>query len=286
MLDYAHLVAGLAGGFISTAAVHPLDLLKIRCAVNEGNLKVRPEFKSYAHVARSILSERSIFGLYQGITPNLAGSTISWGVYFLLYNYFKDLIRASLNLDTLHARHNLSAGLLAGNITLLITNPIWVAKTRLCLQYESQPASYGGFIDVLRKTFLTEGIRGLYKGFLPGVIGTSHGALQFMAYEELKTNFGTSEPRVSEHLSFAALSKIFAVCSTYPYQVVRARLQDQHANYAGVFDVVRKTWRREGILGFYKGLLPSMLRVTPATCVTFVVYEKVSHFLIQARGVQ
>ncbi|CDW53389.1 Mito carr domain containing protein [Trichuris trichiura] len=84
MLDYAHLVAGLAGGFISTAAVHPLDLLKIRCAVNEGNLNVHPEFKSYAHVARSILSEKSIFGLYQGITPNLAGSTISWGLYFLL----------------------------------------------------------------------------------------------------------------------------------------------------------------------------------------------------------
>ncbi|CDW57754.1 Mito carr domain containing protein [Trichuris trichiura] len=196
---------------------------------------------------------------------------------------------------------------ISGNITLLLTNPIWVAKTRLCLQYESQPASYGGFIDVLRKTFLTEGIRGLYKGFLPGIIGTSHGALQFMAYEELKATFGASEPvgifsikllnlsgfyfsfflqRVVEHLCFAALSKVFAVCSTYPYQVVRARLQDQHANYAGIFDVVKKTWRREGMLGFYKGLLPSILRVTPATCVTFVVYEKVSHFLIQARSVQ
>lgn len=41
----------------------------------------------------------------------------------------------------------------------------------------------------------------------------------------------------------AAVSKIFAVVATYPYQVVRARLQDQHNTYSGVFDVIRRTWR-------------------------------------------
>lgn len=41
----------------------------------------------------------------------------------------------------------------------------------------------------------------------------------------------------------AAVSKIFAVSATYPYQVVRARLQDQHNTYSGVFDVIRRTWR-------------------------------------------
>ena len=29
----------------------------------------------------------------------------------------------------------------------------------------------------------------LLQGFLPGVLGTSHGALQFMAYEGLKTRY-------------------------------------------------------------------------------------------------
>lgn len=44
-------------------------------------------------------------------------------------------------------------------------------------------------IDALVKTYRYEGIRGLYKGFVPGVFGVSHGALQFMAYEEMKNKF-------------------------------------------------------------------------------------------------
>lgn len=46
-----------------------------------------------------------------------------------------------------------------------------------------------------------------------------------------------------EYITMAALSKIFAVVTTYPYQVVRARLQDQHNRYDGAIDVVRRTWR-------------------------------------------
>jgi len=48
-----------------------------------------------------------------------------------------------------------------------------------------------------------------------------------------------------EYITMAAISKIFAVAVTYPYQVVRARLQDQHNNYSGIVDVIRRTWRYE-----------------------------------------
>lgn len=40
-------------------------------------------------------------------------------------------------------------------------------------------------------------------------------------------------------------------------------------------------FRYEGWVGFYKGLTPNLLRVIPATAVTFVVYENVSSFLMK-----
>jgi len=55
----------------------------------------------------------------------------------------------------------------AGILTLLMTNPIWVVKTRLCLQYENSldltsTKNYRGMMDGLVKIYRTEGLRGLY----------------------------------------------------------------------------------------------------------------------------
>ncbi len=72
---------------------------------------------------------------------------------------------------------------------MTLTNPIWVVKTRLCLTNTTNVPSYmryKGLIDGLLNLFRYEGVRGLYKGYLPGLFGTSHGAIQFMVYEELK----------------------------------------------------------------------------------------------------
>lgn len=56
----------------------------------------------------------------------------------------------------------------AGILTLVMTNPIWVVKTRLCLQYEGMPVTnsqskYGGMVDGLSKIYKHEGVRGLYR---------------------------------------------------------------------------------------------------------------------------
>ena len=65
---------------------------------------------------------------------------------------------------------------------------------RLCLQYgvTNPPPNttiYKGFVDALFKIKRDEGFKGLYKGFVPGIWGVSHGAIQFMAYEELKNAY-------------------------------------------------------------------------------------------------
>ena len=44
-------------------------------------------------------------------------------------------------------------------------------------------------VDGLIKITREEGFKGLYKGFVPGIWGVSHGAIQFMAYEELKNAY-------------------------------------------------------------------------------------------------
>lgn len=40
-------------------------------------------------------------------------------------------------------------------------------------------------------------------------------------------------------------------------------------------------FRYEGLKGYYKGIVPNMLKVTPATAITFVVYENVAKYLLK-----
>lgn len=320
MVNYVseHLVAGVLGGLTSTLVLHPLDLLKVRFAVADGQSSIKKNYKNISNAFSTIVKEEGVKGLYKGVIPNCLGAGTAWGLYFLFYNSVKKRMAESSSQSHLGPFKHMAAGACAGALTTAITNPIWVVKTRLCLQYgnlketttlgasantasttataastgaaASQSAGYlpenrqySGTWDALKKVYKYEGVTGLYRGFVPGLLGVSHGAIQLAAYEEMKKIYLTryNLPRdhnlgTIQYLTCAALSKLLAASITYPYQVIRARLQDQHVNYEGVIDVVKRTWRYESHLGFYKGFSAYMLHVTPNICIVFFVYETVT----------
>lgn len=55
------------------------------------------------------------------------------------------------------------------------------------------------------------------------------------------------------------------------------RMQAQRMNtegaYAGMSDVFKRTFKSEGLRGFYKGLFPNLLKVVPSASITYMVYE-------------
>ncbi len=149
------------------------------------------------------------------------------------------------------------------------------------------PGAYTSMFDGARHIFRSEGVLGFYRGLVPSIIGVSHGALQFMAYEQLKIYRAMSIPGGEKDLSaldfllLSGVAKVFAGSTTYPYQVIRTRLQmyDAKETYRGASDVVTKVWKKEGLAGFYKGLGPNLLRVLPSTWVTFLIYEKTKLYI-------
>jgi len=187
----------------------------------------------------------------------------------------------------LGAKLHLLAATEAGVVTAFLTNPIWVIKTRMQLQRVNAVGNYKGMRDAVLTIAREEGFIGFYKGFVPALFGVSHGALQFMAYEELKhllqKYYGHNQLNSFHYLCIGGTSKIFATVATYPYQVIKSRLQerpiDNKAKYNGVWDVCTKIWRNEGARGFYKGLVPNVLRVTPAAAITFLSYETIMKML-------
>ncbi|BFZ62863.1 mitochondrial FAD carrier protein flx1 [Saitoella coloradoensis] len=300
-----HALAGLLAGATSTTLLHPLDLIKTRLQVDP---TTKPKPNHGLHLLRRIWREEGgVRGFYRGWTPNLVGSMSAWGIYFWVYTGLKEQIGKWNGALQLGSVEYLLAAAGAGGVTTLLTNPIWVIKTRMIVHAHAPPPlpppaassgsatttttgvrGYRSLPDALRRIWREEGVRGYYRGLVPALFGVSHGAVQFAAYEKLK-HWKNADGTWS-YLWMSATSKIVASVVTYPYQVVKSRIQSQPYHpqpqsqeaayhYKGVLDVVRRTWRAEGLGGFYKGLGPNVVRVMPATCVTFVVYETSVAFL-------
>lgn len=163
---------------------------------------------------------------------------------------------------------NFWSSIIAGASSTIATNPIWVIKTRLMSQSTShdrsriplfpkgsntptsrptlhQPWHYKSTLDAARKMYTTEGILSFYSGLTPALLGLTHVAVQFPAYEFLKVKFTGramgAAPAAGQDdkahwfgiLSASIMSKILASSATYPHEVIRTRLQTQRRPMPG-----------------------------------------------------
>ena len=100
-----------------------------------------------------------------------------------------------------------------------------------------------------------------------------------------------AEPSVPVLLGCGISSSTAAMLATYPINIVRTRLQiagmEEGAVVPKPWEVVRETMKADGMRGFYRGLLPNMIKVLPATGISYtmfsVVSERVNGLLPQRR---
>ncbi|RMZ69254.1 mitochondrial carrier [Pyrenophora seminiperda CCB06] len=235
--------AGVASGIVTC----PLDVIKTRLQA-QGSFRPRtytgPKrvvYKGLTGTARVIWIEDGIRGLYRGLGPMLLGYIPTWAVYMSTYNSTKDILYPQMENKWL-ART--LASLVAGGCSTLVTNPIWVVKTRLMSQVSARasdehrpPWYYRNTFDAFRKMYLKEGIASFYSGLTPAMLGLTHVAIQFPLYEFLKMKFtglemGQTDSKTEDVHWFAialatVLSKMTATSATYPHEVLRTRLQTQ-----------------------------------------------------------
>lgn len=302
-------VAGLSAGFCTTLMAHPFDLFKLRLQLDTNRTSQWTAFKriySNLRLHSNGHCTTLVSLLYRGIGPNLVGSTAAWGLYFFFYRQYKDLFihhSATLSHDShLRSHHYLASAFLAGWSTSVLTNPIWVIKTRMLSTERSAPGSYKSVLDGVLQIYAREGLRGYYRGLLPALFNVSQGAVQMSLYDLIKrsinqhdsssyanananTGTGTNTNTNSETLSSlqyvyaSATSKMISTCMFYPLQIIRSRMQITTQQLQSPIHVCIQMCKNEGFTSLYKGLPANLLRVLPATCSTFLIYEHVKRLL-------
>eukprot|EP00095_Tigriopus_kingsejongensis_P002644 maker-scaffold441_size170131-snap-gene-0.39 protein:Tk02644 transcript:maker-scaffold441_size170131-snap-gene-0.39-mRNA-1 annotation:"hypothetical protein SINV_07141" len=270
-------MAGLVGGSFATLALHPLDLLKTRQSVfgNGSDAVARQQYGSMFRAIGNIWRHEGGFrGLYTGVGLNVLVSGCSWGLYFASYGMIKAQLKGGEKGRELDHVEQLGAAFGAGIATNLLTNPLGVIRTRVIVARHGANRT-SSMWKALNHLGRTEGIRGLYKGLWPSLLGVSHGAIQFAAYEHIKAHLHEQSGDISmvEKMGACAVSKVLAALITYPCQNLRAC---QQANEGiGRTISAQFLWRKEGWRGFYRGMIPYLIHVIPNVCTVFLIYELV-----------
>jgi len=282
-----HLVSGALAGFATTALLHPLDSIKVRFQAQEGATGWRSTtqgFRSTMGAFSYIIKTEGFRSLYLGLTPALVANAASWGLYFFFYEEAKQLL--ATRFPQAGAYGTAIAGIAAGMATVVWTNPIWLIKTRMQLE-SSQSRVYVGLVRSAVRIVREEGFRGLYRGIVPALFLTSHGAVQFTIYENLKklnsTRRGGEKGEAHEFLVMGGVSKVCATVATYPAQVIKTRMQQKKleagSSYARTFTTLSTIVQKEKVSGLYKGLGPTLWRVAPQSAIMLAAYEEVYKLL-------
>ncbi|KAF5840764.1 mitochondrial carrier domain-containing protein, partial [Dunaliella salina] len=183
----------------------------------------------------------------------------------------------------------------AGVATLLVTNPLWVVKTRMQTQNLQlnigkglRKPHYTGTFNALLRISREEGVKGLYSGLAPSLFGILHVAIQFPLYEFSKAHIAEHKKSNSDTLSaselvFAsAVSKMVASTATYPHEVVRSYMHVSGSGpLQGLLEGCRTIFREDGMKGFYRGCGTNLVRTTPAAALTFTSFELIARGLRQ-----
>ncbi|CAL0325250.1 unnamed protein product [Lupinus luteus] len=271
-----YFIAGAIAGAASRTATAPLDRLKVVLQVQTGSASIMS-------AAMNIWKQDGLLGFFRGNGLNVVKVAPESAIKFYAYEMLKNVIGEAQgnNSADIGTAGRLFAGGMAGAVAQMAIYPMDLIKTRL-----QTCASDGGRVPKLSRLakdiWVHEGPRAFYRGLVPSLLGMiPYAGIDLTAYDTLKDMSKRylldSEPGPLVQLGCGTISGAVGATCVYPLQVIRTRLQAQPCNsstaYKGMSDVFWKTLKDEGLRGFYKGLVPNLLKVVPAASITYMVYE-------------
>lgn len=164
---------------------------------------------------------------------------------------------------------NLASGGAAGSVSLFFVYSLDYARTRLTNDLKSAKKGgqkqFNGLIDVYKKTLASDGIAGLYRGFVISCVGIIiYRGLYFGIFDSVKPML-PKEARDNLLISFLLGwgVTVGAGLASYPIDTIRRRMMmtsGEGEKFSGSIDCARKILANEGMKSFFKGAGANILR--------------------------
>nr|XP_040580457.1 mitochondrial thiamine pyrophosphate carrier 1-like isoform X1 [Lepeophtheirus salmonis] len=264
------LIASAFSGAYTRLVCQPLDVLKIRLQI-----KADGQFSLYQSFV-SLFKKEGVRGLWKG---HNSGQLLSifygvgqFGVYGLLSKQRKD---PDSKLFTF------AIGNLAGLTATVISFPFDVVRTRMVAQ-GLKIHTYNGIFDALNKIIRNER-SALFRGLLPTILAQSpYAGFQFLFYKFFSSiwrdNFGVSNSSIlSGSTICGTLAGLSSKLIVFPLDTIKKQMQvSGFSSYTGnvrLLPTVVGLWTSGGIVRFYRGLTPGLIKAMVTSCINLVSFE-------------
>jgi len=267
----------LAGG-VAAIATHPLDLLKVHLQTQQA------QKMSLKQLTIKIWSSDGFFGFFNGLSASLLRQMTYQAPRFGVYQVLKRQIEKDNK--PIHFYEKVLLGGFAGICGGITGSPADLIKVRMQNDMKlpkNMRRNYKHVLDGVYRICKEEGVSQLFNGCgmatFRGVVMTI-GQLSF--YDQTKQMLIASEyakDNIYTHLCASFLAASMATALAQPMDVVKTRLMNaKPGEFKGVFDCVVLT-AKLGPLGFWKGFVPSWVRLLPNTVIVFLSVEQLRiHF--------
>merc|ERR1712062_338875 len=165
---------------------------------------------------------------------------------------------------------NIAAGGVAGSLSLCFVYSLDYARTRLANDSKVKgkdgvaTRQYNGLVDVYRKTLASDGIGGLYRGFVISCVGIFvYRGFYFGLYDTLKPILLGDDGGLFLSFCLGYGVTVTAGLASYPIDTIRRRMMmtsGQAVKYSGSLDCTMQILKNEGIPSFFKGAGANILR--------------------------
>ncbi|XP_037927440.1 mitochondrial glutamate carrier 1-like [Teleopsis dalmanni] len=285
------IIDGGIAGIVGLTATYPLDLLVTRLQSQQVHPDGTKMYNGMIDCIYKTYKSEKLLGLYRGYLVSVMFTAWEKAIFLTSNDFFCDWFIKKNIFHDLTFTNQVVSGAIAGASQVVVTNPMELIKIKM-QNLDAAKASFDKKGKVLKpwttwqitkRVVQHNGIWGFYQGsHLTILREVIFSVVYFPLFETLNDLCPRKGPRSDDAESWCSFVAGVAAGSAgafvaTPVDLIKTRLQaaDQASKikkYTGSLDCIRKTYRLEGILAFFKGGLCRVILIAPLFGIAQMVY--------------
>ena len=262
-------LSGVAAVVSKTVAA-PIERVKL-LVQNQGEMikagTLSEPYKGVVDCTQKTIASEGIGSMWRGNVANCLRYFPTQALNFA----FKDTIKAQFKPSKADSyavtlSKNIAAGGIAGAMSLTFVYSLDFARTRLAndIKGKNGERQFNGLVDVYKKTIASDGIAGLYRGFVISCVGIIvYRGFYFGLYDTLKPTLLGDDASAAASFALGYGVTVTAGILSYPIDTIRRRMMMTSGGgvkYKGSIDCFQQVVKSDGFLSTFKGAGANVLR--------------------------